>query len=166
VPQVTRETPHKRSARSRPRSYRVPSGAFTMGNLRAVRVLLNFAGTAPFNFFLNGNLRRRNRGGRGGDRTPGLIVANDALSQLSYTPTVRIILANARSATKRDSNLDCHAERTFFACAITSAAFGASATLPCAKSCAPPPLPPNCFSVSRSNAPMSYLNPFVCANTT
>jgi integrase len=25
-------------------------------------------------------------GGRGGDRTPGLIVANDALSQLSYTP--------------------------------------------------------------------------------
>ena len=26
-------------------------------------------------------------GGRGGARTPGLIVANDALSQLSYTPT-------------------------------------------------------------------------------
>ncbi len=29
----------------------------------------------------------REFGGRGGARTPGLIVANDALSQLSYTPT-------------------------------------------------------------------------------
>jgi hypothetical protein len=28
-----------------------------------------------------------NLGGRGRDRTGGLIVANDALSQLSYTPT-------------------------------------------------------------------------------
>lgn len=93
-------------------------------------------------------------------------VANDALSQLSYTPTVRVILANARSATKRDSDLDCHAERTFFACAITSAAFEASATLPCAKSFAPPPLPPNCFRVSRSNAPISCANPFVCAKNT
>jgi hypothetical protein len=27
-------------------------------------------------------------GGRGGARTPGLIVANDALSQLSYTPII------------------------------------------------------------------------------
>ena len=105
-------------------------------------------------------------GGRGGDRTPGLIVANDALSQLSYTPTVRIILANARSATKRDSGLDCHDESIFFACAITSAAFVASATLPCAKSLAPPPLPPNCFNVSRSSAPMSCGNPFVCAKAT
>ncbi len=106
------------------------------------------------------------RGGRGGDRTPGLIVANDALSQLSYTPTVRIILANARSTTKRDSVSDCYIASAFCACAITSAVFVASVTLPCAKSFAPPPLPPNCFSVSRSSAPMSCGNPFVCAKTT
>ena len=85
---------------------------FTMGILRAVRVPQDLRGAGSFEFHcLEGEaqLQRRNRGGRGGDRTPGLIVANDALSQLSYTPTVRIILANARSATKRDSALDCHA---------------------------------------------------------
>jgi hypothetical protein len=31
-------------------------------------------------------VKRKLDGGREGDRTPGLIVANDALSQLSYTP--------------------------------------------------------------------------------
>jgi hypothetical protein len=39
-------------------------------------------------------------GGRGGARTPGLIVANDALSQLSYTPTARFILTNERRVAK------------------------------------------------------------------
>jgi hypothetical protein len=36
-------------------------------------------------------------GGREGIRTPGLLVANEALSQLSYSPTSsNAILANAR----------------------------------------------------------------------
>ena len=33
-------------------------------------------------------------GGRGGARTPDLLVANEALSQLSYTPTAVFILTN------------------------------------------------------------------------
>jgi hypothetical protein len=32
-------------------------------------------------------MRSKRIGGRGRDRTGGLVVANDALSQLSYTPT-------------------------------------------------------------------------------
>ncbi len=45
----------------------------------------------------------RGFGGRGGARTPGLIVANDALSQLSYTPTARFILTNERRVAKHVS---------------------------------------------------------------
>jgi hypothetical protein len=40
-------------------------------------------------------------GGREGDRTPDLVVANDALSQLSYTPTALTILANTSARAKR-----------------------------------------------------------------
>src|SRR3984957_14372954 len=39
-------------------------------------------------------------GGRDRDRTCDLVVANDALSQLSYTPTAGYILANTRRASK------------------------------------------------------------------
>ena len=39
-------------------------------------------------------------GGRDRDRTCDLVVANDALSQLSYTPTAVHILANTRRAAK------------------------------------------------------------------
>src|SRR5947207_9700513 len=49
--------------------------------------------------------RLRNNGGREGIRTPGLLVANEALSQLSYSPTSSEtilakapVLANTRSA--------------------------------------------------------------------
>jgi hypothetical protein len=34
--------------------------------------------------------KKKKFGGRGGARTPGLIVANDALSQLSYTPVPQL----------------------------------------------------------------------------
>jgi hypothetical protein len=88
--------------------------------------------------------------------------ANDALSQLSYTPTAQMILANAREAAKRDCTGDCYEDASdFCASAITSAAFAGSGTLPCAKSFAPPPLPPNSPTVWRSNAPMSCARPFV-----
>ena len=41
-------------------------------------------------------------GGREGIRTPGLLVANEALSQLSYSPTSSTeILANAAREAKR-----------------------------------------------------------------
>jgi hypothetical protein len=41
-------------------------------------------------------------GGREGIRTPGLLVANEALSQLSYSPTSsREILANVEREAKR-----------------------------------------------------------------
>ena len=42
----------------------------------------------------------REFGGRDRDRTCDLVVANDALSQLSYTPTAVHILANTRGAAK------------------------------------------------------------------
>src|SRR5216683_4718254 len=43
-----------------------------------------------------------NRGGREGIRTPGLLVANEALSQLSYSPTSsKEILANVEREAKR-----------------------------------------------------------------
>src|SRR6266704_4793353 len=42
-------------------------------------------------------LSRLESGGREGIRTPGLLVANEALSQLSYSPTSsKAILANAQ----------------------------------------------------------------------
>src|SRR5580704_11253959 len=105
-------------------------------------------------------------GGRGGARTPGLIVANDALSQLSYTPTAHLILANACGAAKRDCALDCYESASdFCASAITSAAFVASRALPCAKSFAPPPFPPTCLRDSRNRAPISCGRPFVCEKT-
>ena len=45
-------------------------------------------------------------GGREGIRTPGLLVANEALSQLSYSPTSsREILANAEREAKRVCDL-------------------------------------------------------------
>ncbi len=53
-------------------------------------------------------------GGRGGARTPGLIVANDALSQLSYTPTAQLILANERGAAKPDCACDCYEVESAF----------------------------------------------------
>src|SRR5216684_8916317 len=44
-------------------------------------------------------------GGREGIRTPGLLVANEALSQLSYSPTSsNKILANATSVANRRLN--------------------------------------------------------------
>jgi hypothetical protein len=48
-----------------------------------------------------GELREgRRNGGRDRVRTCDLVVANDALSQLSYTPTAVNILANTRRAAK------------------------------------------------------------------
>jgi hypothetical protein len=38
-------------------------------------------------------------GGREGIRTPGLLVANEALSQLSYSPAVRLLLNDYTSTT-------------------------------------------------------------------
>ena len=55
---------------------------------------------------LFGNLQRGNyeSGGREGIRTPGLLVANEALSQLSYSPTSsKIILAKALSLANTDT---------------------------------------------------------------
>ncbi len=48
-------------------------------------------------------LRLGNRGGRGRARTGGLLVANEALSQLSYTPTMIPSLANACNPANRVS---------------------------------------------------------------
>ncbi len=49
-------------------------------------------------------------GGREGIRTPGLLVANEALSQLSYSPTSSTsslanapCLANAQSSARKDT---------------------------------------------------------------
>jgi hypothetical protein len=52
-------------------------------------------------------------GGREGIRTPGLLVANEALSQLSYSPTSsNQILANApRVANLRSSMCEKHKAR-------------------------------------------------------
>jgi hypothetical protein len=45
-------------------------------------------------------------GGREGIRTPGLLVANEALSQLSYSPTSSVsILANAQQDANERSGL-------------------------------------------------------------
>jgi hypothetical protein len=45
-------------------------------------------------------------GGREGIRTPGLLVANEALSQLSYSPTSSVsILANAQQDANQRSGL-------------------------------------------------------------
>jgi|HubBroStandDraft_6_1064221.scaffolds.fasta_scaffold197397_2 hypothetical protein len=69
-------------------------------------------------------------GGRDRDRTCDLVVANDALSQLSYTPTAVHILANTRGAAKpvrriRFRNVDgfegaSAIERVAFACYFVS----------------------------------------------
>lgn len=72
---------------------------FTMGILRAVRVPQDLRGAGSFEFHcLEGKaqLQRRNRGGRGGDRTPGLIVANDSNNVLPLAMECSLEFTNSR----------------------------------------------------------------------
>ena len=58
------------------------------------------AGSWPVGEPPQGRFRGGKFGGRDRDRTCDLVVANDALSQLSYTPTAANILANTHQRAK------------------------------------------------------------------